>query len=246
MEYFAEGVQSWFYVNREANPPDGINNHVNTREELKAYDYELYKLIGQVFLCDNTFLKRCESNRAKEMAQKLLMDCDKGDGEREDDDDSNPDPEPQPDPDQCEDLNANCGAWKDGGYCTGSHEEYMSQNCKKSCGTCGDDTRPEPQCEDDDTNCAYWAGAGYCTDSTYREWMGENCKKSCNNCPEEKERQEEEEEEEKEEEILPPINCYDRDPKKCKKKAKKGFCSNPSKAHYMRKNCKKTCHWCEY
>jgi len=245
MEYFAEGVQSWFYVNREANPPDGINNHVNTREELRSYDYELYKLIAQVFPCKNTFIKRCEKNRAKEMAQKLLMDCDKGDGEREDGDDTNPDPEPgpEPEPDQCADLSEHCSSWKTSGYCTGKHEEYMSENCKKSCGTCDDDTRPDPKpnCKDDDTNCNYWAGEGYCTDSEYREWMEENCMKSCNSCPDDKE---EEEEEEEEEEDLPPVNCYDRDPTKCKKREKKGHCKNPSKAKYMKKNCKKSCSLC--
>jgi hypothetical protein len=35
MEYFAEGIQSWFNNNRE---PDHDHNHVNTRAELIAYD----------------------------------------------------------------------------------------------------------------------------------------------------------------------------------------------------------------
>ena len=38
MEYFAEGVQSWFNVNAEMDHPDGKHNWVNTREELKEYD----------------------------------------------------------------------------------------------------------------------------------------------------------------------------------------------------------------
>lgn len=46
-EYWGEGVQSWFDTNREN---DGIHNHVNTREELKQYDPELYKLIKSVFV----------------------------------------------------------------------------------------------------------------------------------------------------------------------------------------------------
>lgn len=45
-EYWAEGVQSWFDTNR---PPDHDHNHVDTREELKRYDPELAKLIGEVF-----------------------------------------------------------------------------------------------------------------------------------------------------------------------------------------------------
>ncbi|MBL7153596.1 MAG: hypothetical protein ISS79_07745 [Phycisphaerae bacterium] len=45
-EYWAEGVQSWFECNRQNNYN---HNHVNTREELKAYDPDLAKLIAEVF-----------------------------------------------------------------------------------------------------------------------------------------------------------------------------------------------------
>ena len=45
-EYWAEGVQSWFNTNR---PPDHDHNHVDTREELKAYDPELAKLVKEIF-----------------------------------------------------------------------------------------------------------------------------------------------------------------------------------------------------
>ncbi|GGG72807.1 hypothetical protein GCM10007415_00110 [Parapedobacter pyrenivorans] len=48
-EYFAEGVQSWFDVNKNAETGDGIHNHVNTNAELKLYDPELYSLIGKYF-----------------------------------------------------------------------------------------------------------------------------------------------------------------------------------------------------
>ncbi|NQT83900.1 hypothetical protein HQ563_12795 [bacterium] len=43
-EYWAEGVQSWFDTNR---PPDRCHNHVDTREELRAYDPDLAKLIAE-------------------------------------------------------------------------------------------------------------------------------------------------------------------------------------------------------
>lgn len=43
-EYWAEGVQSWFDTNR---PPDHCHNHVNTREELTAYDPDLARLIAK-------------------------------------------------------------------------------------------------------------------------------------------------------------------------------------------------------
>ena len=45
-EYFAEGVQSWFDNNRE---DDHDHNHVNTREELLAYDPLLAELCREVF-----------------------------------------------------------------------------------------------------------------------------------------------------------------------------------------------------
>lgn len=46
MEYWAEGVQSWFDDNREN---DALHNHVNTRSELQAYDADLANLCKQVF-----------------------------------------------------------------------------------------------------------------------------------------------------------------------------------------------------
>ena len=48
-EYWAEGVQSWFNVNKERNPVDGVHNAVNTREELQSYDPALYAIIAKYF-----------------------------------------------------------------------------------------------------------------------------------------------------------------------------------------------------
>jgi hypothetical protein len=45
-EYWAEGVQSWFGTNRH---DDRSHNHVDTREELKAYDPDLAALIAESF-----------------------------------------------------------------------------------------------------------------------------------------------------------------------------------------------------
>ena len=51
-EYWAEGVQSWFDANNQNNFK---HNHVNTREELKAYDPDLAQLIDETFrLTDKT------------------------------------------------------------------------------------------------------------------------------------------------------------------------------------------------
>lgn len=48
-EYWAEGIQNWFNVNAEVPQPDGKHNQVNTREELKRYDPDLYELIHKYF-----------------------------------------------------------------------------------------------------------------------------------------------------------------------------------------------------
>jgi hypothetical protein len=48
-EYWAEGVQDWFNVNAEVPKPDGKHNQLNTREELKVYDPDLYNLIHLYF-----------------------------------------------------------------------------------------------------------------------------------------------------------------------------------------------------
>ena len=49
LEYFAEGVQSWFNVNAEVPEPDGKHNHINTRIELKEYDPGLYQILNRFF-----------------------------------------------------------------------------------------------------------------------------------------------------------------------------------------------------
>lgn len=48
-EYWAEGLQSYFDCNLESNRPDGIHNRVNTRDELKRFDRELFNLIDGAF-----------------------------------------------------------------------------------------------------------------------------------------------------------------------------------------------------
>ena len=48
-EYWAEGVQSYFDTNLEAEPPNGVHNHVDTREELAEYDLQLHEFISRVF-----------------------------------------------------------------------------------------------------------------------------------------------------------------------------------------------------
>jgi len=49
IEYWAEGVQSYFDVNGFADPADGVHNAVATRADLMAYDPDLYALVDDVF-----------------------------------------------------------------------------------------------------------------------------------------------------------------------------------------------------
>jgi len=51
-QYWAEGTQSFYDANQEADPPDGIHNHVDTREELRAYDPGLERLLEAAYGVD--------------------------------------------------------------------------------------------------------------------------------------------------------------------------------------------------
>jgi hypothetical protein len=48
-EYWAEGVQCWFDCNAKSDPPNGVHNHVRTREQLEQYDPALAALIAETF-----------------------------------------------------------------------------------------------------------------------------------------------------------------------------------------------------
>ena len=48
-DYFAEAVQDWFNVNAEMPHTDGKHNWVNTREELREFDPDLYQLLSEYF-----------------------------------------------------------------------------------------------------------------------------------------------------------------------------------------------------
>jgi hypothetical protein len=46
-EYWAEGVQDWYFTNLEADPANGVHNFVDRREELEQYDPMLHELIAE-------------------------------------------------------------------------------------------------------------------------------------------------------------------------------------------------------
>jgi hypothetical protein len=59
IEYYAEGVQSWFDVNRDVVQPDGTNGPINTRGELQAYDPALANLIAET-MTDQKLTPSCQ------------------------------------------------------------------------------------------------------------------------------------------------------------------------------------------
>lgn len=62
-EYWAEGVQDWFNVNAEVPEPDGKHNHVNTRNELKEYDPELFAILAEYFPDTNECISCHETHK---------------------------------------------------------------------------------------------------------------------------------------------------------------------------------------
>jgi hypothetical protein len=55
-EYWAEGVQDWYYTNLESDPPNGIHNFVDRREELLEYDPVLYGLVAELLPDEPAFV----------------------------------------------------------------------------------------------------------------------------------------------------------------------------------------------
>ncbi|HMF44886.1 MAG TPA: hypothetical protein VKQ32_29640 [Polyangia bacterium] len=53
IEYYAEGVQSWFDANHYVMTPDGNNGPISTRGELQAYDPALAMLIAETMRGDS-------------------------------------------------------------------------------------------------------------------------------------------------------------------------------------------------
>lgn len=66
-EYWAEGVQNWFNVNAEVEHPDGKHNWVNTREDMKRYDPDLYEIVSRYFSdIENSPSCHCATNLYKQ------------------------------------------------------------------------------------------------------------------------------------------------------------------------------------
>jgi len=74
-EYWAEGVQCWFDANNENNFK---HNHVNTREELKAYDPGLAKLVEETLALTekNDWRYKAPAKRPQVAAPADALKCD--------------------------------------------------------------------------------------------------------------------------------------------------------------------------
>ncbi|CAH1802796.1 unnamed protein product, partial [Owenia fusiformis] len=173
-EYWAEGVQSYFNVNRHNNVPDGIQGPISNRPALRGYDPGLYNIIREVFPCDNEYIKRCRKSRSLEANQELRQNCIGGGGVGG----TTTTVEPPvtttaPGGSTCVDNNAHCPSWAQNGECS-SNPGYMLVNCKRSCNSCGG------TCVDNDANCQSWARNGECQSNP--GYMLVNCKLSCNSC----------------------------------------------------------------
>jgi alpha-glucosidase len=81
-EYWAEGVQGYLDCNRQSRTgkPDRVHNHVNTREELQAYDPNLFEFIDDTFgniewryikYIDRQKMESEESDKEEEIKEKV-------------------------------------------------------------------------------------------------------------------------------------------------------------------------------
>ncbi|XP_064645681.1 uncharacterized protein LOC135499006 [Lineus longissimus] len=114
-EYWAEAAQSFF--------DDNSDSKLSNRAELEEKDIGIFKLLKEIWPCNNKYLKRCYSSRELEDAQELKMNC-KGMKSvaftvSED----------------CFDKKPHCENWAKYGECT-RIQVYMKRNCKKACGLC--------------------------------------------------------------------------------------------------------------
>ncbi|XP_033125190.1 uncharacterized protein LOC117123400 [Anneissia japonica] len=229
-EYFAEGVQSFFYVQSKRMP--GSHNEINTRLKLERYDPALYSLMVEVFPCANRMADRCNTKGTIENTP-MLMNCDGSNSyiyntieeeEMESDEDIIDE--------ECVDEHEACQDWANLGECL-INPEWMDMFCKKTCGTCYATTispsttetadpyateSPKDGCRDLNDYCPDWAESNQCSENS--EWMKRNCPFSCNTCE---------------------GACGD-DNSNCPDWAFRGECQkNP---HYMYNNCRKSCNVC--
>ncbi|XP_048247516.1 zinc metalloproteinase nas-13-like isoform X2 [Haliotis rufescens] len=143
----------------------------------------------------------------------------------------------------CTDKKRSCKKMAAKGFCTDKkHAKKMKKRCKASChlcsgtsGTAGTDTPQVPECKDEKPKCKKLAKKGFCTDKKQKKKMRKRCKASCNLCSGNSGTAGTD---------TPQVpECKDEKPK-CKKLAKKGFCTDKKQKKKMRKRCKASCNLC--
>ncbi len=128
----------------------------------------------------------------------------------------------------------NCEFWASENECS-VNPDYMTVNCQKSCGLCGD-FPPPPACSDKNERCVEWASLKECTNNPV--YMELNCREACGLCSCENKNVDCVEDEQ--EDSSQPVNeCVQ---SKCDLWTSLGECdSNPD---YMNIYCRKSCNRC--
>eukprot|EP00057_Strongylocentrotus_purpuratus_P022959 XP_011677433.1 PREDICTED: uncharacterized protein LOC762811 [Strongylocentrotus purpuratus] len=130
-EYFADGVQSFFNV--LAPYRYGVHTGVDRREKLARYDHTLYKVMLEVFPCQNKMIGRCSFN-PDTLAERdqLFVNCNPEENEEPEATEAPTTAAPQV---ECVDKDQDCAPWAESGECT-ANKRYMRKNCALSCGVC--------------------------------------------------------------------------------------------------------------
>ncbi|CAK8684129.1 unnamed protein product [Clavelina lepadiformis] len=138
-------------------------------------------------------------------------------------------------PGACMDKHTNCKHWASFNFCNTKYVDYMTINCRESCGLCPSTdlqmSLPE-KCTDEYTMCGFWAKNGYCTLEPFSRLMKEHCKKSCNYACSSRSYANEE----------PLKSCSDLN-SYCPWWAEQNMCNGSYKV-YMAKHCKQSCNLC--
>ncbi|KHJ98666.1 shTK domain protein [Oesophagostomum dentatum] len=84
----------------------------------------------------------------------------------------------------CTDKRRDCEFLARAGHCESKFSEnFMTDNCPRSCGKCVFTTTETPKlCEDSRTWCQRWANSGMCTQQIFKDYMRIKCAKSCQLC----------------------------------------------------------------
>ncbi|XP_065067993.1 uncharacterized protein LOC135693432 isoform X3 [Rhopilema esculentum] len=152
--------------------------------------------------------------------------------------------------DACMDTIHFCDFYVRKGYCTHSKfGDYMKRNCPLSCKLCkkGEATQPPlvtkqpvtvpfttPDCMDTIHYCIWYKKRGHCSNDHFKDYMEKNCPKTCGFCKADGA-------------SYGASNadaCIDTI-HYCQFYIKKQYCNHPKFGEYMKRNCPRSCKFCE-